>query len=335
MQRRIWFERTPAPEIRRLAGAADLAWRGPADEGMESLLRSMAGAHAAIASAYVHYDAQLFARLPTLRVVSRTGIGVDNIDLAAATAHGVAICNAPDAPSIATAEFAVSLMLFALKRLGRCSQLLARPERPDFFSAHDAGELAGRQLGLVGLGRIGGRVARIALAFGMNVAVYDPFISPQRPAELGVQRADSLEALLAAADIVSLHLPATPQTRQLIDARALAQMKPGALLVNTARGALVDEDALLAALQHGHLAGAALDVFASEPPPPDHPLLQRPDVVATPHVAGVTLESKSRLWAAAIEQALQVLRGQRPPNLVNADVWPRRRGQENCRETPP
>ncbi len=323
---RIWCERPLPEQYRHLAGDAELVWRGPGEEGMEALLRSMAGAQATIASAYVRYDGQLFDQLPALQVVSRTGIGVDGVALDEATERGVVICNTPDVPSIATAEFAVALMLFAVKRLGRCTQQLQKEERPDFFTMHDGTELAGKQLGLVGLGRIGGRVARIALAFEMQVAVYDPYISQARADELGVQRVDSLEQLLGMADVVSLHLPSTAQTRGLINADSLAQMKPGALLVNSARGTLVDEDALLAALESGQLGGLATDVFAQEPPPHDHPLVQHPGVVCTPHVAGATVESKAQLWPLAISQALQVLRGERPPHVVNPEVWPRRRG---------
>ena len=323
---RIWCERPMPEQYRHLAADAELVWRGPDDTGMAGLLRSMAGARAAIASAYVRYDGQLFDRLPALQVVSRTGIGVDGVAVDEATERGVVVCNTPDVPSIATAEFTIALMLFAVKRLGRCTRQLHGQERPDFFTMHDAIELAGKQLGLVGLGRIGGRVARIALAFGMEVAVYDPYISQARADEAGVQRVDSLEQLLGMADVVSLHLPATAETRGLINARSLAQTKRGALLVNAARGTLVDEDALAAALQNGQLSAYATDVFAQEPPPPDHPLLQLPNVVATPHVAGATLESKAQLWPLAITQALQVMRGERPPHVVNPEVWEGRRG---------
>lgn len=323
---RIWCERPVPAQYRQLAGEVELVWRGPEERGMEALLRSMAGAQGVIASAYVRYDGQLFDRLPELQVVSRTGIGVDGVAIDEATERGVVVCNTPDVPSIATAEFTIALLLYSVKRLGRCARQLQREERPDFFSMHDGTELAGKQLGLVGLGRIGGRVARIALAFEMQVAVYDPYISQARADELGVQRVDSLEQLLGMAEVVSLHLPSTAETRELINAGTLAQMRPGALLVNAARGTLVDEAALLAALESGQLSGYATDVFASEPPPHTHPLVQHPNVVCTPHVAGATLESKAQLWPLALEQALQVMRGERPPHVVNPDVWPQRRG---------
>lgn len=323
---RIWCERPVPAQYRQLAGDVELVWRGPEEQGMEALLRSMAGAQGVIASAYVRYDGQLFDRLPALQVVSRTGIGVDGVAIDEATERGVVVCNTPDVPSIATAEFTIALLLYSVKRLGRCARQLQREERLDYFSMHDATELAGKQLGLVGLGRIGGRVARIALAFEMQVAVYDPYVSQARADELGAQRVDSLEQLLGMAEVVSLHLPSNAETREFINAGTLAQMRPGALLVNAARGTLVDEAALLAALESGQLAGYATDVFASEPPPHTHPLVQHPNVVCTPHVAGATVESKAQLWPLALEQALQVMRGERPPHVVNPDVWPQRRG---------
>ncbi len=323
---RIWCERPVPEQYRHLAGDVELVWRGPQEKGMQGVLRSMAGAQGVIASAYVRYDGELFDRMPELLVVSRTGIGVDGVAIDEATERGVVVCNTPDVPSIATAEFTIALLLYSVKRLGRCARQLQREERLDYFSMHDATELNGKQLGLVGLGRIGGRVARIALAFEMKVNVYDPFISQARADELGVQRVDSLEQLLGMSDIVSLHLPSTAETRELINAGALAQMKPGALLVNAARGTLVDEAALLAALNSGQLSGYASDVFAQEPPPHTHPLVQHPNVVCTPHVAGATVESKAQLWPLALQQALQVMKGERPPHVVNPDVWARRRG---------
>jgi D-3-phosphoglycerate dehydrogenase len=198
----------------------------------------------------------------------------------------------------------------------RCS------EKINFHSEYNGLELYERRLGLIGMGRIGSRVAKIALALGMSVVGFDPFISAERANELGVELAPTLEAALHTADIVSLHLPLTPETRGLINAERLAQMKPGAILINAARGGLVDEAALFDALESGHLWGAGLDVFDPEPPSADHPLLARDDVIATPHIASGTGVGQDRLWHTAITQALQVLRGERPPHLVNPEVWP-------------
>ena len=179
-----------------------------------------------------------------------------------------------------------------------------------------------RELGLIGLGRIGKRVAKIAAGFDMIVKAYDPLVSPDQARDLGVELASSLEDVLRTADIVSLHVPLTPETRNMINAERLALMKPGAYLVNAARGGLVDQAALLAALESGRLHGAGLDVFPQEPPDPQSPLLHRDDVIATPHIAGATLAGKDRLWTTAINQALQVLRGERPEHLANPEVWP-------------
>jgi D-3-phosphoglycerate dehydrogenase len=157
----------------------------------------------------------------------------------------------------------------------------------------------------------------------MRVAAYDPFIPADQIARLGYTAAATVEDLLQTSDVVSLHIPATTDTYRIMNAERIALMKSGAYLVNTALGSLIDEAALLAALESGHLRGAGLDVFDPEPPDADNPLLHRPDVIATPHIGGVTVASKARLWSEAIVQSLQVLRGERPPNLCNPDVWPK------------
>lgn len=285
-------------------------------------MASLPDADAVVAAARVQYDAKLFATTPRLRTVCRTGIGYDNINVADATKFGVAICNVPDGPSISTAEHALCLMLAVAKNLHRSSRALREGVQGDYFTMFTGVELNGLTLGLVGLGRIGSRVARGALGLGMNVRAYDPFLNRELARDIGVEAAESLDDLLSQADVVSLHVPMSPETRHLMNAARLARMKPGAILINTARGGLVDEAALLAALESGRLRGAGLDVFDIEPPPPDHPLLSRPEVIATPHVASATTAGKIRLWEGAIHQALAVLEGQRPSNLVNPEVWP-------------
>jgi D-3-phosphoglycerate dehydrogenase len=157
----------------------------------------------------------------------------------------------------------------------------------------------------------------------MRVIAYDPYISKERAEQLDIELMPSMEDVLRQADVVSLHVPLSADTRHLMNRETLAQMKEGAYLINSARGGLVDERALLEALQSGHLHGAGLDVFDPEPPPPDHPLLQLDNVVATPHIAGASMQSKDRLWQQAIAQALQVLRGEMPPNILNPEVWSR------------
>jgi len=319
---RIWCER-PMPSVYQplLDGFADAV----APESLDSIADSLAGAHAVIAGAGIRYDGAFMDKLPTLKVISRTGIGVDNIVIADATARGIAICNTPDAPTVSTAELTITLMLAAAKQLKRFEYGLIHGERRNFFVEYRGVELDGLRLGLVGLGRIGGRVAKVAQALGMTVAAYDPYVPPERAVELDVEMLYDLESLLRTSDIVSLHVPATPETRRLMNAERFAMMKRGAFLINAARGSLVDEAALLDALERGHLAGAGLDVYDPEPPDPKNPLLYRDDVVCMPHVGGTTVASKDRLWREALAQALQVLRGERPPNLVNPEVWEKRR----------
>lgn len=317
---RIWFERALPPQYAPLLDGVAVAL-GPASATPDTPLIALPDAQAIIASARIRYDGALMDQAPGLRVISRTGIGVDNISIPDATARRIAVCNAPDGPTISAAEHAVTLMLAVAKQVKRIEGLLRRGGTRDYFNEYQGLEVHGLRLGLIGVGRIGGHVARIGRALGMTVMAYDPYVSADRGMELGIALVPTLEAVLRTADIVSLHLPLTAETRRLIDAERLARMKPGAILINTARGGLIDETALLDALERGHLRGAGLDVFDPEPPPPDHPLLRRDDVVATPHIAGVTSASKDRIWRTAITQALQVLRGERPPHLVNPEAW--------------
>lgn len=321
---RIWFERKlPQEHAQLIAGVAEPI--GYAVAATDESLAAIERADAVIASAKVIYDGALMDRAPALKVIARTGVGYDNISVPDATARGICVCYTPDAPTISTAEHAVALMLAAAKQLKRYNRAMVEAPTADHITDYYGLELYSRQLGLVGLGRIGSRVAQVAKALGMQVAAYDPFVTPERAAELGVELAPSLEALLREADVVSLHVPASAETRHLINAERLAQMKPGAYLVNAARGALVDEAALLAALESGRLSGAGLDVFDVEPPPGDHPLLSRDDVIATPHLAGPSPAGRQRMWEGAISQALQVLRNERPGYLLNPDVWSVRR----------
>lgn len=315
----VWFERLPPPHYAQLLdGAAEIA--GSPGTVPEDPFAAVADADAIIASSRLRYDAELMDRAPRLRVISRTGMGLDNISIADATARRIAVCNVPGGPTVSTAEHTLALILAVTKRLKQSQQAL-REGGQDYFNDYDGIELCGLALGLVGLGQIGSRVAAFGRALGMRVLAFDPYVDSRCAAEQGVELVHTLEALLAVCDVVSLHAPLTPETYQLMDASRLALMKPGAVLVNTARGRLVDERALLDALEQGHLGGAGLDVFDPEPPDPVSTLLSREDVVATPHIAGATRASKDRLWRTAITQALQVLRGERPLHLVNVEVW--------------
>lgn len=319
----LWFERPlPVKYQSLLDNVAVVVGAGGLQSG--AIRSTLSGVEAIIASSRIRYDGAFMDQVPTLKVISRTGIGIDNISIPDATAHGIAICNTPDVPSASTAEHAILLMLAVLRRLNRWENVLKTAERPDFFNEYQGQQAEGLRLGVVGLGRIGGRVAKVGQALGMDVVGYDPFLSAEGAAQLGIMLTPSLDFLLSSADVVSLHLPISSETRGMMNAERFALMKPASILVNTARGTLVDEAALLAALESGHLAGAGLDVFDPEPPSPDNPLLHRNEVIATPHIGGVTMASKDRLWREAITQALQVLAGEKPLSIVNPEVWPLR-----------
>lgn len=264
-------------------------------------------------------DAAVFAAAPRLRVISRFGVGVDAVDVAAATRYGVVVTITPGANSVAVAELALALLL----ALARSIPYHDRVAKQGKWSRVQGMELAGATLGLVGLGRIGREVAQRAAALGMRVLAYDPLLGPADFARLGVQSCD-LDTLLAASDAVSLHLPLSEATHNLIDAQALARMKPTAYLVNTARGGLVDEQALYAALARKQLAGAACDVFAKEPPETTG-LVALDNFIAAPHIGSATQQTSLRMGLMAAENALAVLRGERPPGVVNPEAYDLRR----------
>ncbi|MBI4321943.1 MAG: phosphoglycerate dehydrogenase [Chloroflexi bacterium] len=249
-----------------------------------------------------------------LRVIGRAGVGVDNIDVEAATRRGIVVVNAPTAVTVAASEHTVALMLALARHIPRANESLAAGEwqRSRFVGV----EVRGKILGLVGLGNIGTEVARMALGLHMRVVGYDPFVSPEYASKLGVDLL-SLEDLLKTADFISVHVPLIPSTRGLIGSRELSLVKPTARLINCARGGLVDEDALRVALDEGRLAGAALDVFALEPPT-GSPLLSCPKVIATPHLGASTQEAQITAAVEVARQVLAVLADQPATYAVNA-----------------
>ncbi|HET7177535.1 MAG TPA: phosphoglycerate dehydrogenase [Solirubrobacterales bacterium] len=258
--------------------------------------------------------AELIERGERLKVIGRAGTGVDNVDIAAATRRGIVVANAPEANSVAAAEHTLALMLALCRNVPQAHGSLVGGawERSRFKGA----ELYGKTLGVIGFGRIGQLVAKRAQGFEMEVVGFDKFVSAERFRELGVEGAGGLEELLGRSDVVTLHVPKTPDTVDLIDAAAIAAMKEGARLVNCARGELVDLDALLAGLESGRLGGAALDVFPSEPFT-DHPLFARPDVVVTPHLGASTAEAQDRAGIVTAEQVTAALTGGVVTNAVN------------------
>jgi D-3-phosphoglycerate dehydrogenase len=284
-------------------------------------LEKVLPAQVALASSGVRYNADLFQKLPNLRMVQRTGIGVDNVNLEDATAHGVVVCNTPDGPTESTAEHTVAMLLNLAKRIKQGNDNLAAGAFGPRSGPLLGMEVQGKTLGLIGLGRIGRRVAQICgKGLEMRVVAYDPYITAEQAEQMGVILAD-LNSVISQSDFVSLHVPVTPETYRLMDAEHLAQMKQGAYLINCARGPLVDPQALVAAVDSGHLAGAGIDVFDPEPPSVDDPLRSHPLIVATPHSATVTTEGRIKIEQMAVARVLAFFRGERPADVVNPAVW--------------
>jgi D-3-phosphoglycerate dehydrogenase len=320
---KIWFEKTAPAEYRYMF--EDIAdGICPGEQVQRDPYHQLEQAHGVIAGGRA-FDGAALDRAPNLLIIARTGVGYDTLDVDAANARGIACVNAPDAPTISTAEQAVTLMMTVARNIkgitNELNRMLESGVKKDIWGAYVAWEMHSTQLGIVGLGRIGGRVSGIAKAIGMNVVAYDPYIDDEGFAMLGVEKANSLDELLAGSDFVSLHLPLNDETYKLMNAERFAQMKPGAVFINVSRGGHVDEAALTAALDSGHLFGAGLDVTDPEPPLASNPLLGRDNVVITPHVASATVAGRPRLTIHALEQVVQVLRGERPPHLLNPEVW--------------
>lgn len=320
MQPKVWSEVKLHPEaLARLQAHAEVV--------ISRSLDDLPGAEAAVIGGS-RVDAAFIERAgPSLKLVVRHGIGYNTLDVPTATHYGVLAANTPDAPTESTAEQAVGLLLAVAKLIVKADMLL----RSGGSWAH--GELLGtevrdRVLGVVGYGRIGRRVVEIcALGLKMHVLVFDPFLVTSAGLPEGVRLAGSLDELLAQADFLTLHTPLMPETYHLIGERELGLMKRGSFLINVSRGPVVDELALIRALEAGHLAGAGLDVFDPEPPLPDNPLLRMPNVVVTPHVASYTDKGVWRMSQSVVDQVLQVLAGQRPAFLIDQSAWPGRVGE--------
>jgi D-3-phosphoglycerate dehydrogenase / 2-oxoglutarate reductase len=254
-----------------------------------------------------------------LKAIGRAGIGLDNVDLAAATARGIVVMNTPGGNTITTAEHTIA-MLMALARdvpQATASCKAGKWEKNRFMGV----EVSNKTLGVVGLGNIGRVVADRALGLKMKVVAYDPYLSPERAREFGVELVD-LDTLLAQADVITVHVPFTPETKGLIGPRELARAKRGVMIVNCARGGIVDEAALADAIQSGHVRGAALDVFDQEPPPSDHPLLRLPQVICTPHLGASTGEAQENVAVAIAEQMVAYLVHGQVQNAVNVPSVP-------------
>lgn len=263
----------------------------------------------------------MLSRAPRLQVIGVHGVGVDAIDIPAATDHGIVVANTPGSNAQAVAEQAIALMFAAARRVPLADRTVREGDFFAFKYSVPMLELDGLTFGVVGFGNIGQRTARMATGLGMRVIAYSPNAPDSALAEVGAERMDSLDALLTRADVVSVHVGLDARTRNLIGRRELAQMKSSALLINTGRGGTVDEVALAEALATKRLAGAGLDVFAVEPMPYDHPLLALDNVVVSPHNGGSTAASMSRTARAVAQHVIDISRGQAPTHMLNAIAW--------------
>jgi glyoxylate reductase len=315
--------RIPEPALELLRTAEDV-WVSPDDRPLtdDELREAVAGADAIIALLHDRIDsAVLDAAGPQLKCVANVAVGYDNVDVAAATERGVVVTNTPGVLTDATADLAMALILMVTRRLGEGERLIRSREPWSWHMFFLLGSsLAGKTLGVIGLGAIGQATAKRARAFGMEIVYAGPRnVSEEIEAALGGARRVPLMHLLASADVVTLHTPLTPETRHLIDSTALKQMRDDAYLVNTSRGPIVDESALVKALRNQRIAGAALDVFEDEPTV--HPgLLELDNVVLMPHLGSATIETRTAMATLAAENTLAVLRGEPPKTPVNPEV---------------
>jgi D-3-phosphoglycerate dehydrogenase len=269
---------------------------------------------------HFHVHADLLRRAPNLLIVSSNGAGFDPVDVEACTAAGVLVVNQSGGNAHSVAEHALAMMLTLSKRIIQADRALRRQANVD-RNALMGTEVQGKTIGIVGLGNVGRRIAALCRGLlGMNVLACDPYLSATEMAERGGEKV-ALEDLLRRSDFVSISCPLTKESRGMIAAREFALMQPHAYFITTARGFIHDEAALEQALREKRIAGAGLDVWAKEPPPPDHPLLQFDNVLASPHTAGVTKEARENMGRIAAEQMLDALDGKRPPRIINPEVW--------------
>ena len=289
-------------EILERAPGIEVDYRPGLDPG--DLLVAIADAHGLVIRSGTKVTADVIAAGPDLQVIGRAGIGVDNVDVAAATARGIVVMNTPGGNNVTTAEHAVALLVALARHIPQATASMksGRWEKKQFIGV----ELYNRTLGVVGLGNIGRIVADRARGLGMKVIGHDPFLTEQAALKLGIERV-SFEDLLARSDVITLHVPRTKDTLGMLGREAFARIKPDVLVVNAARGGIVDEEALLEALDDGRVAGAALDVFVEEPPPADHPLIRHERVICTPHLGASTEQAQVNVATAVAEQVRDFL----------------------------
>ena len=297
-----------------LEASARLNVSAPGKLDRADLLDAVGDAHALIIRSGVSADAELLNQAPNLKAIARAGVGVDNVDLVAATARSIVVMNTPGGNTISTAEHAFGLMLALSRHIAPGHQSLAqgRWQRKAFTGV----ELKGKTLGIIGLGRIGQAIAARAQAFEMTVIAHDPYLPPAVAEAVDVPLL-SLESVYARSDYLTLHAMVTDETRGMINADSIASMKDGIRIINAARGALINSADLAAALQSGKVAGAALDVYESEPPPPDHPLIGLPKVLHTPHLAASTSDAQVTVAVEAAQLIVDYLLHGKSENVCN------------------
>jgi D-3-phosphoglycerate dehydrogenase len=297
--------------------AAGVTYHAPGKMTREEVLKAVESADGMIIRSGTKADAQLLERAKRLKAIVRAGVGVDNVDLAKATELGIVVMNTPDGNTVATAEHTMALMLALARHIpaAQSSMLDHQWERKAFMGT----ELRAKTLGVIGFGRVGKAVAKRALGFEMTVVAYDPYASPDKTRQLGVERLP-LDEVLARSDYLTLHAVSTPETINLIRAETIAKMKPGVRIINAARGNLINEHDLADAIKSGKVAGAALDVYTVEPPLADNPLVGLDGVIHTPHLGASTLEAQEAVAAEAAELILKALLHGDYRNVVNPAV---------------
>ncbi|RLG11057.1 MAG: hydroxyacid dehydrogenase [Thaumarchaeota archaeon] len=313
-------------ELVRSSGAEVIKLSIDPREEPEEAAGKLADLDVVIAGSTPIYDRRLFARLPKLKAVIRWGVGYDNVVLEDATREGVIASRLPAyVLRDSVAEHTIALILSLLRRIPAADSYV-REGRWEEGDVEGLRELVGERIeekivGIIGLGNIGLRVLELLKPLKpRRIIVYDPYVSGEVVRALGADRAGSLEELLALSDIITIHAPLTPETRRMLDRRAFEKMKPGAYLVNTARGGIIDPDALLWALESGILKAAALDVFDPEPIPANHPILRHGNVILTPHIGSGTISSYKQMDEYSIQEALRILRGEKPLWILNPEV---------------
>ena len=320
MKKVLLIEPTIQPVgVEILASAAEIVI---APDGEEHTLISLLASEKipAVITRVENITKRVIEQAPNLKVIGQHGVGVDNIDVKAATQNGILVVNAPTSNYISTAEHAVMMILSLARRLPESDRSVRKGDfqfRERFYPT----EINGKILFVVGLGRIGGEVAKkCRLAFNMQVIAYDPYISKVQMAAMGIKKV-ALNAGLKSADFVCIHVPLTKDTQQMITEKELALMKSDSFLINLSRGGILKQDALVRALESDQIRGAGLDVFDPEPPPPDDPILSLSNVIISPHFAGDTYEAKQRCSESIAREVLTVLKSRLPINLVNPDVF--------------